>query len=96
MVQLWTRRREKVIRANVFLFDVEVMELDGSSKGRLNHRAHVGRRGDTSSDLMTFALHWRTRGVNVSSGGLIRAWAGLTHVSDLACRLNHSYPFADF
>lgn len=53
------------------------MEPDGSSKGRLNHHAHVARRGDTRSDLMTFALRWRTRGVNVSFGGLIRAWAGL-------------------
>lgn len=85
MAQPWTWRREKVIRArscNVFLFGVKVMELDGSSKGRLNHHAHVARRGDTRSDLMTFALHWRTRGVNVSSGGMIRAWAGLARSRD--------------
>lgn len=65
-----------------FLFDVKVMELDGSPKGRPSHHAHVARRGDTRPDPMTFALHWRTRGVNVSSGGLIRAWAGLARSRD--------------
>lgn len=59
MVQAWTWRREKVIRANatVFLFDVKVTELDGSSKGRPSHHARVARRGDTRPDLVTFALH---------------------------------------
>lgn len=36
-----------------FLFDVKVMELDGSSKGHSSHHAHVAKRGDTRSDLCT-------------------------------------------